>query len=141
MATNFPNARNVFLPELPPSLRDVKDVNKYLEQLRTSLELHFSKQFDNAATVRDASDTLSTTMVATVGLVSSSVDALTITVSNLSTSLSTSYANVNLSNLSAVVVNTHMNFNGKQAITFVVENRTSDPTSPVAGQMWFRTDI
>ena len=26
-------------------------------------------------------------------------------------------------------------------VSFVIENRTSDPTAPVAGQIWFRTDL
>jgi hypothetical protein len=35
----------------------------------------------------------------------------------------------------------NIDFNQKQAIQLVIENRTSDPTSPVTGQIWFRTDI
>lgn len=35
----------------------------------------------------------------------------------------------------------NVNFNQKQAITLVIENRTSDPTSPVNGQIWLRTDL
>jgi len=33
------------------------------------------------------------------------------------------------------------NFAQQQAISLVIENRTTDPSSPVAGQIWFRTDI
>lgn len=32
-------------------------------------------------------------------------------------------------------------FAQQQALQFVVENRTSDPASPVPGQLWFRTDL
>lgn len=32
-------------------------------------------------------------------------------------------------------------FNQQQAVNFVIENRTSDPGSPVAGQIWIRTDL
>jgi hypothetical protein len=32
-------------------------------------------------------------------------------------------------------------FNGQQATSFRVENRTSDPGSPAAGQIWLRTDL
>lgn len=32
-------------------------------------------------------------------------------------------------------------FDQQQALQFVVENRTSDPSTPVDGQMWFRTDL
>lgn len=32
-------------------------------------------------------------------------------------------------------------FNGQQALTFRIENRTSDPGSPSAGQIWLRTDL
>ena len=32
-------------------------------------------------------------------------------------------------------------FNGQQATALVVENRTSDPGSPVDGQIWLRTDL
>jgi len=32
-------------------------------------------------------------------------------------------------------------FNQNQALQFVLENRTSDPGSPVNGQMWFRTNL
>jgi len=35
----------------------------------------------------------------------------------------------------------NVDFNQKQAITLVVENRTSDPGSPVNGQIWLRTDL
>lgn len=34
-----------------------------------------------------------------------------------------------------------IDFKGKQAISMVIENRTSDPASPVVGQIWIRTDI
>ena len=32
-------------------------------------------------------------------------------------------------------------FHQKEAKQFIIENRTSDPSSPVAGQIWFRTDL
>lgn len=32
-------------------------------------------------------------------------------------------------------------FSQQQALQFVVENRTSDPGSPVTGQLWLRTDL
>lgn len=32
-------------------------------------------------------------------------------------------------------------FNQQQALQLVIENRTSDPGSPVAGQVWLRTDL
>lgn len=34
-----------------------------------------------------------------------------------------------------------VNFAQQQAVSFVIENRTSDPASPVEGQMWNRTDL
>lgn len=34
-----------------------------------------------------------------------------------------------------------VNFNKKQATSFVIENRTSDPASPANGQIWLRTDL
>lgn len=34
-----------------------------------------------------------------------------------------------------------VNFAQQQATSFVIENRTSDPASPVAGQIWLRTDL
>lgn len=34
-----------------------------------------------------------------------------------------------------------VDFNKKQAIELVIENRTSDPPNPVPGQIWFRTDV
>jgi hypothetical protein len=34
-----------------------------------------------------------------------------------------------------------VNFNGQQALSFVIENRTSDPGSPTTGQIWLRTDL
>lgn len=34
-----------------------------------------------------------------------------------------------------------VNFNGQQATTFLIENRTSDPGSPSTGQLWLRTDL
>lgn len=32
-------------------------------------------------------------------------------------------------------------FNQQQAIALVIENRTSDPGTPVDGQIWLRTDL
>jgi hypothetical protein len=32
-------------------------------------------------------------------------------------------------------------FNGQQALSFVIENRASDPGSPATGQIWIRTDL
>lgn len=32
-------------------------------------------------------------------------------------------------------------FNKQQAISLVIENRTDDPSSPVDGQIWLRTDL
>lgn len=34
-----------------------------------------------------------------------------------------------------------VNFNGQQATSFLIENRTSDPGSPATGQLWLRTDL
>ena len=34
-----------------------------------------------------------------------------------------------------------VDFDQQQAVNFVVENRTSDPASPVEGQIWLRTDL
>ena len=34
-----------------------------------------------------------------------------------------------------------VDFVQQQALQFVIENRTSDPGSPVAGQLWLRTDL
>jgi hypothetical protein len=34
-----------------------------------------------------------------------------------------------------------VNFNGQQAVSFRIENRTSDPGSPAVGQIWLRTDL
>lgn len=35
----------------------------------------------------------------------------------------------------------NMNCNQKQMVSMVIENRTSDPTNPVVGQIWIRTDL
>ncbi len=32
-------------------------------------------------------------------------------------------------------------FNGQQAISLAIENRTSDPGTPTTGQIWLRTDL
>ena len=34
-----------------------------------------------------------------------------------------------------------VDFSQQQAISFRVENRTSDPASPATGQIWLRTDL
>src|SRR5205085_9183314 len=34
-----------------------------------------------------------------------------------------------------------VNFNGQQATSLLIENRTSDPVSPATGQVWLRTDL
>lgn len=35
----------------------------------------------------------------------------------------------------------NVDYGQHQALQFVLENRTSDPVSPVPGQLWFRTDL
>jgi len=34
-----------------------------------------------------------------------------------------------------------VDFSGQQALSFRVENLTSDPVSPTVGQIWLRTDL
>jgi len=34
-----------------------------------------------------------------------------------------------------------VSFNGQEATSFRIENRTSDPASPTVGQVWLRTDL
>jgi len=34
-----------------------------------------------------------------------------------------------------------VDFAQKQALALVIENRTSDPATPVDGQIWLRTDL
>ena len=34
-----------------------------------------------------------------------------------------------------------LDFSQQQTLQFVLENRTSDPGSPVSGQIWLRTDL
>jgi hypothetical protein len=34
-----------------------------------------------------------------------------------------------------------VNFSGQQTVSFRIENRTSDPGAPSAGQIWLRTDL
>jgi hypothetical protein len=46
MGLNLPNPRNVFLPEVPDDLKG-KPEGKYLQDLKTTLELQFAKSFDN----------------------------------------------------------------------------------------------
>lgn len=41
----------------------------------------------------------------------------------------------------AIIDSTGHDFKQHQAKQLVIENRTSDPGSPVAGQIWFRTDV
>jgi len=43
--------------------------------------------------------------------------------------------------IDAPVFTTSVQFSQVQALQFVIENRTSDPGSPVAGQLWLRTDL
>jgi len=50
MGLNLPNPRNVFLPELPLSMRG-KPEFQYLQDLKTALELQFGKVFDNTYSV------------------------------------------------------------------------------------------
>lgn len=37
--------------------------------------------------------------------------------------------------------NASVNFNGQQATSFRIENRTSDPGTPATGEIWLRTDL
>jgi len=55
------------------------------------------------------------------------------TIQDIDTSASPTFAGLNL--------NDDLDFNEHEAIGFVLEKRTSDPSSPVQGQMWFRTDV
>ncbi len=50
-------------------------------------------------------------------------------------------ANISLGNLVSPVLNTDLDFDQNEAKQLVIENRTSDPASPVAGQTWFRTNV
>lgn len=50
MGLNLPNPRNVFLPELPPSMRG-KPEYQYLKDLKNALELQLSKAFDNTYSI------------------------------------------------------------------------------------------
>ena len=50
MALSLPNPRNVFLPELPQSMRG-KPEYQYLQDLKTALELAISKAFDNTYSI------------------------------------------------------------------------------------------
>lgn len=50
MGLNLPNPRNVFLPELPPTLKG-KPEYQYLQDLKTALEKQFSKEFDNVYSI------------------------------------------------------------------------------------------
>ncbi len=42
---------------------------------------------------------------------------------------------------SALKISASMDCNNQQMLSMRIENRTSDPGSPTAGQIWFRTDI
>ncbi|MBA7486821.1 hypothetical protein ES707_22382 [subsurface metagenome] len=49
---------------------------------------------------------------------------------------------INATKLSALAdPDASIEFAKQQALQFVVENRTSDPASPVDGQIWLRTDL
>lgn len=40
-----------------------------------------------------------------------------------------------------ILLRDDVDFNQYEGLQFVVENRTSDPSSPVTGQLWIRTDL
>lgn len=42
---------------------------------------------------------------------------------------------------SGLTLGAEMDCNQKQMVSMVIENRTSDPSSPVEGQIWLRTDL
>lgn len=77
------------------------------------------------------------------------VDADILTHKNISTAHHTKYTNANA--VTAVKAGVKLNelqnptgsveFNQQQALQLVIENRTSDPGSPVTGQIWLRTDL
>jgi len=48
---------------------------------------------------------------------------------------------VNSSEESLLGLKTDLDFQKQQALNFVIEVRTSDPESPIDGQMWFRSDL
>jgi len=51
MGINLPGARNVFLPSLPPSVREVSEIATYLKDFKAAVEKEFSKSFDNTYTI------------------------------------------------------------------------------------------
>lgn len=53
MSLNFPNPRNVFLPEVPSELKS-KPEGKYLQDLKTAIELQMAKSFDNTYSILQA---------------------------------------------------------------------------------------
>lgn len=53
--------------------------------------------------------------------------------------IATVKANVKLNELQNP--NGSVEFNQKQSLQIVVENKTSDPPTPVTGQIWLRTDL
>lgn len=61
---------------------------------------------------------------------------------NAATARATLVAMASTTTLDAIpVAVASVNFNSQQATNFRVENRTSDPASPSAGQLWLRTDL
>ena len=79
MGLNLPNPRNVFLPSLPQSMREIKDVEKYLNDLKTALELQLAKSFDNTYSIvsTGTSGTFVDSAGSTITVVSGIITSLT----------------------------------------------------------------
>lgn len=62
--------------------------------------------------------------------------------SDARTPLAHTHAAGDLPNLAGITApNASVNFNGQQATSFRIENRTSDPGTPATGEIWLRTDL
>jgi hypothetical protein len=128
------HGRKAFLPSVPASLEEEADLRDYLHKLIDAIENLYTKLVDNDGDVAEKIPDIDAPASTTENNVPQwdtedgvLKDGLTV--------------GTGANNLVQRDSNQHIEFNQKQGLQFVVENRTSDPASPVTGQMWFRTDL
>jgi hypothetical protein len=138
--TSLLHGRKAFLPKVPISLEEEADLRDYLQKLVDAIENLYTKLADNDSDVAgkipdvDADEVV----LGPSSTTENNVPQWDATDRTLKDGLAVGTA---ANNLVERTSSQHIEFNQKQGLQFVVENRTADPASPVAGQMWFRTDL
>ena len=140
--TELIHGRKTFLPKLPVDIEDKEALRDFLQRLVDEIESIYTKLVDNDAAVVTGVDTVEDELDDYVLAPSSTTENKVPQWDSTSKKLKDGTAiGTGNSELVQRTASGHIEFNQKQGLQFVLENRTSDPASPVTGQMWIRTDL